>query len=95
MTDTANPAPHVTTPRVALAYSDGSYNVMADGWTVEAARSEALDTDARERDPSQFTRVVRVTVTVVEDLGAPMRAAEECPSCGRPPAGTVNQGAGI
>jgi hypothetical protein len=54
--------------RIALAYSDGSYGVLSEATTIDAARHERDDADRNERDPANATRILRVRLEVVESL---------------------------
>ena len=74
--------------RLGLAYSDGSFTVLAADHTIETAREEARWADEKETNPDNFTRIVRVQVSVIEQIETPKLADkvgqnETCRHCGR------------
>lgn len=68
--------------RYALLYSDGSFGILSAGASLEKAREEAAFADHGEAD--HFTRVGRVSIVILEDLGMNSTVADQkCPACGR------------
>ncbi|KAF2990823.1 hypothetical protein OGR47_12085 [Methylocystis sp. MJC1] len=59
------------TERLALQYSDNSFGVLAEGVTLEKAHEERRLIDENERRPEHLTRIVRVSLTLVETLFDP------------------------
>lgn len=83
--------------RLAWLYSDGSLGVPDEGRSMAFMREQALDDDRRETVLSQFTRVVRIRLDVLETIEVPslsLAAAEGvCPTCGHQHAALATGGA--
>lgn len=73
--------------RLALHYSDNTFGVLREGATLEDAQKERCFCDENETRPERLTRIVRVSVEIVETLfdpwSAPAEAEERCPQCDR------------
>lgn len=71
--------------RLALLYSDGSLGILSAGQPIEKAREEVQWVDDKEKNPEQFTKIVRVSFTVMEVLETPKLGQDSssvCPTCG-------------
>lgn len=74
--------------RLGLVFSDGSLTVFTEGTKLAGARAEALSIDENETDPNHFTRVVRLSTQILEELETPAQlrvteTRESCPTCGQ------------
>jgi hypothetical protein len=79
---TTSPGPLID--GLALHYSDDSFGILSAGTSLEKAREEAAFADRGETDPRHFTRIARVSLIIIEDLGTLSPIVEQkCPSCGR------------
>lgn len=57
--------------RLALQYSDDSFGVFAEGMTLEKAHEERRLVDENERRPEHLTRIICISLTLVETLFDP------------------------
>lgn len=75
--------------RLALRYSDNTFGVLHGGATLEDAHKELRFCDENETRPERRTRIVRVSIEIVETLFDPRLAVVEateskrCATCGR------------
>lgn len=75
--------------RLAIRYSDNTFGVLHEGATLEDAHKERRFCDENETHPERLTRIVRVSIEIVETLfdprPGPIDAKESgrCADCGR------------
>lgn len=73
--------------RLALQYSDNTFGVLRECVTPEDAQNERRFCDENETRPERLTRIVRVSIEIVETLFDPAPAEpqenERCAQCGR------------
>lgn len=68
--------------RIALAFSDGSFNVHPDGWPIERAVAERDEADKNCRE-TERTKIVRVNLEIVDDCVVPLRPTGKPCKCGK------------
>lgn len=69
--------------RIALAYSDGSFGIMIDGWPMERIVAECEEANRGERDPESMTKIVKVRLEVLDEIVVRLRKDKVRCKCGR------------
>lgn len=75
--------------RLAIRYSDSTFGVLHEGATIEDAHKELRFCDENETRPEHLSRIVRVSIEIVETLFDPRAAFvgsaenDRCAQCGR------------